>query len=456
MNDTSGGYQSWAGAATTIQAAVNVCSIGDIVWVSNGTYKSGATVYSGVTNRVYINKAITVRSWGDNRTLTRIEGEEKCRPVYMAVGSSLIGFTITNGDITAGHGGGICCASANVIISNCLIAGNMCPNKAGGGVYKGTLYNCDVIDNISSNGGGVYDGVLNGCNVIGNYAYAYGGGVNRCYVYDSTIISNKAESGGGGGYGASLTFMTNCIIKENKVSGTGGGVSDYNLYNCELTGNNATNNAGGANGGVLYNCLVASNNAASEGGGVRNSDLFNAIVIFNQAGTKGGGCCYSGAKIINNCLVAGNRAETEGGGVYGATWVNIYNTTISGNSASNYGGICYVSSIYNSISWNNHSDAGAEDGSYTAYYSCGSNFTGNGCISEDPKYVDAGIDYGTNHVFGNYRLKPGSPCINSGTNEPAMAEKVDLDGRARQDRFSRLVDMGCYEYVPAGNLWILK
>ncbi len=323
-NDTTGGYQSWSGAATTIQAAVDVCGVGDIVWVSNGTYAVGATVYSGVTNRVYINKAITVRSSGDNRALTIIKGEAGYRPVYMAAGSSLIGFTITNGDIMTGHGGGICCASANVIISNCLITGNTSPNKAGGGVYRGTLYNCDVIDNIASNGGGVYDGVLNGCKVIGNYAYAYGGGVNRCFVYDSAIISNKAENGGGGGYGVNAAYyMTNCIINENEVSSSGGGVAEYILYNCVLNGNNATNNAGGANGGALYNCLVASNAAANEGGGVRNSDLFHAKVFGNQAGKAGGGCCYSGIKIINNCLIAGNQAGTEGGGVYGATWVNI-------------------------------------------------------------------------------------------------------------------------------------
>ena len=53
----------------------------------------------------------------------------------------------------------------------------------------------------------------------------------------------------------------------------------------------------------------------------------------------------------------------------------------------------------------------------------------------------------------NLRLTAGSPCINAGTNQAWMAGDVDLDGRTRVDRFSRLVDMGCYEYVPVGTLF---
>jgi len=45
-------------------------------------------------------------------------------------------------------------------------------------------------------------------------------------------------------------------------------------------------------------------------------------------------------------------------------------------------------------------------------------------------------------------LAQSSPCINSGTNEYWM--NLDLDGRSRIDRFSGMVDMGCYEYLPAG------
>lgn len=455
-NDVSGKFIDWVGAATTIQAAVNVCNVGDLIWVSNGIYAVGATVAGDATNRVYIDKAIAVCSWSNDRAHTIIQGGTGYRPVYMVAGSSLIGFTVTNGVLSASHGGGIRCASTNVIISNCVITANLCPGS-GGGVYRGTLYNCEIIANSAQNGGGVYEGVLQWCNVSGNYASAYGGGVNRCYVYGSEVIANKADAGGGGGYGAlAQYYMTNCVLIGNSSSGSGGGVSDYNLYNCDLIGNVASNNAGGANSFSACNCLIISNTAGNEGGGARQCDLFYTQVIGNQAGAVGGGCSYSGVKTITNCLIAGNQSGTEGGGVYGGTWVKIYNTTISGNSAANYGGIYRVALMVNSISWSNRSAVGADDGSYTAYYSCGVGFAGNGNLASNPNFVDPGAGFGTNHVVGNYRLQHGSPCINRGTNDAWMNVVFDLDGRARQDRFSRLVDMGCYEYVPKGFLWIGK
>ncbi|MGI6088308.1 MAG: choice-of-anchor Q domain-containing protein, partial [Kiritimatiellia bacterium] len=61
-----------------------------------------------------------------------------------------------------------------------------------------------------------------------------------------------------------------------------------------------------------------------------------------------------------------------------------------------------------------------------------------------------------NSDAGDYRLAQGSPCINTGTNLPWMAEAVDLDGRPRIDRFSRLPDMGCYEHMPQGMILNLR
>jgi len=50
-------YTSWTTAATNIQTAVNACTGGDTVWVSNGLYQA----VSG-TNFVLINTNITVAS----------------------------------------------------------------------------------------------------------------------------------------------------------------------------------------------------------------------------------------------------------------------------------------------------------------------------------------------------------------------------------------------------------
>jgi hypothetical protein len=92
---------------------------------------------------------------------------------------------------------------------------------------------------------------------------------------------------------------------------------------------------------------------------------------------------------------------------------------------------------------------------------------GDGCVDTDPMFVDPGYwdDNGTAGdpsddfwVDGDYRLRPGSPCINTGdaaglpadwadldgdgdTEEPIP---IDLDGRARV--LCGQVDMGAYEF----------
>ena len=55
-------YTNWLTAATNIQDAVDAANASDIILVSNGVYATGATVVYGVSNRVVVNKAISVQS----------------------------------------------------------------------------------------------------------------------------------------------------------------------------------------------------------------------------------------------------------------------------------------------------------------------------------------------------------------------------------------------------------
>ena len=59
-------YTSWATAATNIQDAVDVAPPGATIFVTNGTYAAGGrtipSLDDGVTNRVVVDKPLTVRS----------------------------------------------------------------------------------------------------------------------------------------------------------------------------------------------------------------------------------------------------------------------------------------------------------------------------------------------------------------------------------------------------------
>src|SRR5512135_1055260 len=67
-------FETWDQAATNIQAAIDVAVVGDEVLVTNGVYATGGKVMAGdLTNRIAINKAITVRSVNGSQA-TEIRG----------------------------------------------------------------------------------------------------------------------------------------------------------------------------------------------------------------------------------------------------------------------------------------------------------------------------------------------------------------------------------------------
>jgi len=110
---------------------------------------------------------------------------------------SIIGNSATN------DGGGVGCSQGAVIMT-CTITSNICTGVgAGGGVhlwYGGTLQDCTINNNTSTNGGGVlcnHGGTVSGGTISGNYASNLGGGIN----YDSTASSLPGVSCSGNSCG---------------------------------------------------------------------------------------------------------------------------------------------------------------------------------------------------------------------------------------------------------------
>jgi PKD domain-containing protein len=205
-------YTTWATAATNIQDAVDAAILpGALVLVTNEIYSTGGRALAGtMTNRVAVDKPITLRSVnGPQVTVIQgyqvpgtTNGEGAVRCVYLTAGSSLSGFTLTNGATRAlsydyvgnlqSSGGGVRCESRTIVVSNCVLAGNSASIDGGGG-YGGGLINCTLTGNSAGNlGGGAAYSTLNNCTLALNSAQGEAGGAGGCALNNCIVYYNTA------------------------------------------------------------------------------------------------------------------------------------------------------------------------------------------------------------------------------------------------------------------------
>ncbi|MCX6994195.1 MAG: right-handed parallel beta-helix repeat-containing protein [Kiritimatiellaeota bacterium] len=426
----TGGGTSWTDTHSNLIAMVALAGDNDTVYVTNN-----AKYY--LTNQIIVRNAITVRSWGPGGILdptntiidANIPGAATTNRHFILSNywATVAGFTLTNGSdssygTNSGSGGSIVLQYG--MVTNCIIMRNYVSNwnpsnfyqAGGGGIFLG--------GNTASSGG-----VWN-CTISGNSATKLGGGIlvyngGPLTIANCTISDNTVQSGGGiSAYMPSSVMISNCWIVSNYGSWYGGGIAELNAFvqchNSFIMGNTAGTYSGGgfrmygASGSFIRNCLIANN------------------VSMGDLGNSGGG--GEGGIAIQNCTIASNAAPSGAGGVLLDASINLDNTIIWGNSGSGvYSNWCIPSGTFaftncctspivvsNGVSWVN-------------------------TISNNPQFVSA----------TDFRLQSASPCINAGTNETWMMGAKDLDGHQRIDHFGRQVDIGAYEYLAEGTLFVV-
>lgn len=291
-------YSTWATAATSIQDAATAALAGEVVLVTNGIYATGGKSMDGViTNRVAVDKAITVQSvMGPEATFvqgnwnpTVTNGASAVRCAWLTNGAVLSGFTLRGGGTrvftgsanSSMNGGGVWGASTNAVVFNCLVVSNRASYE-GGGAYQATLNNCTLAGNhadssgppgtIGGTGGGAFGCNLNNCVVTGNFAdQDNGGGTRNCNLRNCAITRNSSYLQGGGAFGGTLVNCTASGNISGGYGGYGGAAAGAALTNCIVYGNSIR---GIASTQTNYaNCTLVYSDSDPLPAGIGNIDL---------------------------------------------------------------------------------------------------------------------------------------------------------------------------------------
>jgi hypothetical protein len=218
------------------------------------------------------------------------------------------------------------------------------------------------------------------------------------------IGGNSFRGGGFYLYKADITISNNII--ENNSALEGGGI--YSHYSAPLIVNNRISGNSAERGGGILVFRGGQTNIT-----FNSPTILNNTIIKNSAIFGGGIYNYSSASTISNNIISSNDGD-------GILCENIF-----------YGVIIDFNNV-----WNNY------DSDY-----CGCT-PGPNDISEDPLFIDA--------ENGDYRMQPGSPCIDAGDNDAvpewlttdiqgnARVMDGDLDGIATVDMGAAEAEFGCF------------
>jgi parallel beta-helix repeat protein len=284
-----------------------------------------------------------------------------------------------------------------------------------------------------------------------------GNDISRVFVINSgvtatvsnLIIQNGAASDGAAGiFNQGTLTLTNCTLQNNRTTGATSGGGVFNIGTLIAQGCTFANNAAGRLGGGIFSdgtgrimldaCTIRQNTAGFPIGGAgiyintsgSNSTIRSCVI----EGNANDGIMFQSSSSLTliNCIVANNRGSGILFGTADAARISAFNCTVA----------------FNSI--------GIQGRSPLSLVNCivsGSNGSANNVIAPNASFSNTFIDNGPNtpQFFSNtdFRLRPGSPCIDAGTTDTTGLNlpSTDLFGRPRV--LGVRIDIGAYETANA-------
>lgn len=338
-----------------ISEAIAAAKDGDEIAIGEGSYAGGFA----------IEKNVTLRGAGRDRTTIQGTGADSVIRVGTTVNVAIRGVTITGGGGSRTRfdrkGGGGILNEGELTLADSTVRDNAAANGLGGGIYSSSsksfrIFNSNVSDNRAETGGGIFiregDVFIANSNISRNQSASDGGGIRHeggesLRIEASTIGDNQAERTGGGVAVRGALQVLGSTVSGNRAlfgGGLAGGSKTLNVIDSQINDNVAGDGLGGGilvgDGGAALRDVRMRGNEAGSGAGIHTAagdvKLTGSTVVLNIALDDGGGIFNQRAKVtLFSSEVVDNRAGERGGGIFvgrgGSLRLGDTRNTITGN-----------------------------------------------------------------------------------------------------------------------------
>ncbi len=430
-------------------------------------FHAGLTGTITVTSWLVIDSNVTIQ--GPGAELLTISGGNTTRVFLVKDGvtATIDGLTISDGQVGSNErGGGIMITSSTLTITNSAFSGNY---GGWGGAVAASWSTLTITDSTFSGNEGYIGAAIHSddsvlriekTTVEHNDSSYVAGGVSSMGTGSVTIVASifTDNTGDGSAFGGAvyaegrndLTVIDSTFFNNDAGPlGSFGGAIAKSFGTLTVTGSSFVENKSDGAGGAIYSSSATMHISDSE---------------FVENTSWGGGAIHAdgeqAANTINNSTFDRNRAVYDGGALYAGVPVTIVNSTFTGNTAKNGGGMAVLHWLSASdfvvanstFSGNSATDRGNSIATWSRMTIAGSIFAdqdGSSCWVNDPgtlitaEIIDAG-----------YNLSSDATCVSADTSlantDPLLGPLADNGGPTRTHAL--LPGSPALDRIPAGTL----